>query len=341
MYKSLAFKLLAALIIVYAIGCGKKEESITKNQQDSLIASLFSKDSVTGRERVQLKYIVKKGEKFVYKMIAKTSTMEKSPATEEKEVKQDNEINYYYTKVVDNIEPSGIITYKVTYDSININSQMGEQTLNYNSNVNDSVKNNPAFLQYNAVINEPFYIRVSSTGEVTDVYGLEKIHDNLFKALGDTLKEEDKASIKEAFGKESIKEVQQQEYQMVPDAPVYIDSSWIKSYNTQILFFDVVNSAQYTLKGIEDKDGKKIANIEAKLVVEFLNKEVKERGVKFTIEKTETSGSGKIAFDLSRGCITNKETTTNLNLEMRMSAQGQSAKSEQKVQTFLTVTLLN
>ena len=120
-----------------------------------------------------------------------------------------------------------------------------------------------------------------------------------------------------------------------------VDSSWIKSYNTQILFFDVVNSAQYTLKGIEDKEGRKIASIEANLVVEFLNKEVKERGIKFNIEKSETSGSGKVTFDLNRGCITNKETTTTLNLEMRMSAQGESAKSEQKVLTNLTITLLN
>lgn len=340
MYKSLALKLLIAVFIVYFAGCGKKDDGKTGNEhQDSLISALITKDA-SGKEKVMLKYIVKKGDKFSYKVAAKTSTSENSPATEGKEVKQDNEIDYFYTKEVDNVESSGIITYKVSYDSIIITSQMGDQSVKYNSNINDSVKTNPAFLQYNAVIKEPFYIRVSPIGEITDVYGLEKIHDNLFKALGDTLKEEDKAQIKESFGKESIKEVLQQEYQMFPDSPVQTDSNWIKSYNTQILFFDVTNSAKYTFKGIEDKDGHKIAIIEANLIVEFLNKEVKERGVNFKIEKSETNGSGKISFDLNKGCITNKETTTNLTLEMRMSAQGQSAKSEQKVQTNLSVTLL-
>jgi hypothetical protein len=341
MYKSLALRLLVFALIIYVMGCGsKKDDKTSKNSQDSIVASLITKDQATGKDKVQLKYIVNKGDKFSYKMVAKTSTSEKSPATEGKEVKQDNEINYFYTKEVDNVE-SGIITYRVAYDSIKITSSMGDQIVKYDSNVNDSVKTNPAFLQYNAVLHEPFYIRVSPTGEITDVYGLEKIHENLFKAFGDTLKEEDKAQIKESFGKESIKEVLQQEYQMFPSQPVDVDSTWIKSYNTQILFFDVVNSAQYTLKGIEDKEGRKIANIEANLVVEFLNKEVKERGIKFNIEKSETSGNGKITFDLHRGCITNKETTTTLNLEMRMSAQGESAKSEQKVQTNLTITLLN
>jgi len=342
MYKSLALKLLVSALIVYSIGCGDKKDDKTKSgKQDSIIASLITKDPATGKDKVQLKYVVTKGDKFSYKMVAKTSNSENSPATEGKEIKQDNEINYFYTKEVDNVEPSGIITYKVTYDSILITSQMEDQIVKYNSNVNDSMKNNPAFIQYNAVMREPFFIRVSPAGEITDVYGLEKIHENLFKALGDTLKEEDKMTIKESFGKESVKEVLQQEYQMFPAYPVDVDSSWIKSYNNQIMFFEVVNSAKYTLKSIEDKDGKKIANIEANLVIEFLNKEVKERGVKFTIEKSETNGSGKIAFDMNRGCITSKETSTTLNLEMRMSAQGQSAKSEQKVITNMSVTLLN
>lgn len=341
MYKSLAFKLLVSALIVYIVGCGDKKDEKTDGKQDSIISSLITKDPATGKDKVQLKYVVSIGDTFRYKMVAKTSNSENSPATEGKEVKQDNEINYFYTKVVDNIEASGIISYKVTYDSILITSQMEDELVKYNSNVNDSMKNNPAFIQYNAVIAEPFYIRVSSAGEITDVYGLEKIHENLFHALGDTLREEDKMTIKESFGKESVKEVLQQEYQMFPPEPVDVDSSWIKSYNNQIMFFEVVNSAQYTLKSLEDKDGKKIASIEATLVVEFLNKEIKERGIKFTIEKSETTGSGKITFDMSRGCITSKETSTTLNLDLRMSASGQSAKSEQKVITNMSVTLLN
>ncbi|MGH2575760.1 MAG: hypothetical protein ACRDFC_08700, partial [Ignavibacteria bacterium] len=103
----------------------------------------------------------------------------------------------------------------------------------------------------------------------------------------------------------------------------------------------VVNNAMYVLKNIEDKDGKKVANIEAKLNVEFLNKEAKEQGIKFKIENSETGGQGKIVFNLSRGCITNKETSTNLSLDLLLSAQGQTAKSKQSVTTNLNVTLLN
>lgn len=337
---------LACIVLILSLllvsGCGKKEDNTShENKDTSGISNLIKKNPSNGKEEVMLKYIVKKSDKFVYKLTAKTSTSEKSPATQNKEERQDNEINYYYDKEVTDVDPTGIITFKVKYDSISITAKMDTQTVIFRTNVKDSVSMNPAFIQYNAVINEPFYIRVSQDGEITDVYGLEKIHENIFKALGDTLKDEDKAQIKESFGKESVKEILQQEYQLFPKQEISVDSSWIRSYNTQVLLFEVVNSAKYTLKSIENKDKRVVANIEAGLNVEFLNKEVKQKGVKFTVENSETSGSGTITFDLSRGCITNKETTTSLNLGMRMSAQGQSAKSEQKVTTNLKVTLIN
>ncbi len=330
-----------AVLFVYIYGCGDKKDDKTNNNKENNTSDLIKKDSITGKEMVQLKYVVKKGDKFNYKMVAKTSNMEKSPATEGKEVKQDNEINYYYSKEVNDVDASGIISYKVNFDSINITSSMGDQSIKYNSSINDSIRQNPAFIQYNAVIGNPFYIRVSSQGEITDVYGMEKIYEVLFKSLGDTLKEKDKQEIRQSFGEESIKEILQQEYQICPSTPIAVDSNWTKSFNTTVLFFEVVNNAKYTLKSIEDKNNQKIANVEAALIVEFKSKEVKERGMHIKIENSETSGSGKISINLNRGCIAFKETNTNLKLDLKLSAQGQTANSTQAVTTNLTVTLLN
>ncbi len=341
MRKYFFLNFILAALFVYIYGCGDKKDDKTNTNKDNKTTDLIKKDSISGKEMVQLKYVVKKGDKFNYKMVAKTSNMEKSPATEDKEVKQDNEINYYYSKEVNDVDAGGIISYKINFDSINIASSMGEQSIKYNSNINDSIRQNPAFIQYNAVINNPFFIRVSPHGEITDVYGLEKIFEVLFKSLGDTLKEKDKQEIKQSFGEESIKEILQQEYQVCPSTPVAVDSNWTKSFNTTVLFFEVVNNAKYTLKSIEDKNGQKIANVEAALVVEFKNKEVKERGMQIKIENSETSGNGKIAINLNRGCIQYKETNTNLKLDLKLSAQGQTANSTQAVTTNLSVTLLN
>ncbi|MCX7877795.1 MAG: DUF6263 family protein [Ignavibacteria bacterium] len=338
----LKFPISVAIVILslcFIISCNKKDDPGTV--QNTSKSEFIIKDSVTGAEKVILKYKVKKGDVFKYKMIAKTSNMEKSPATEDKEIKQDNEINYFYTKEVLDVDESGIANFKVTFDSITISSKMDEESIFYNSNVNDSVRENPAFIQYNAIINNPFYMRVSPQGEINDVYGLEKVFENLFKALGDTLDEREKMEIKQQFGQESIKEILQQEYQICPKDPLSVDSSWTKSFTTTVLFFEVLNNAKYTLKGIDDKNGNILANIEALLNVEFKNKEVKERGMKIAIADSETTGSGKISINLNKGCIQSKETSTTLRLDLKLSAGGQSAMSSQGVTTNLIVQLLN
>lgn len=340
MFKSIAIKLMLLLLFVYATSCGDKKDN-KKDNTDNKTLIPVSKDSVSGKDKVMFKYAMNKGDKFYYRIEANTSQTENSPATEGKDMKQENTINYYYSKEVSDIDQNGILTFKIKFDSISILAKVDTMLIKYSSNINDSIKANPNFIQYNAVINEPFFMRVGSEGEITDVYGLEKIYENIFKALGDTLKEADKNSIKESFGKDAIKEILQQEYQIFPKTEVLKDSSWVKVFNTQIAVFDVVNNAKYTFKGVEDQNNQKIANIEALLSVEFKNKEVKEKGMTMTVEKVETDGSGKIAFNLNRGCIVSKETSTKLNIDLKLAAKGQTAKSIQSVNTKLKVTLLN
>jgi hypothetical protein len=173
------------------------------------------------------------------------------------------------------------------------------------------------------------------------MFGLEKIYENLFKELGDTLNEQEKGRVKEAFGKDAIIEIMQQEYQIFPGGEVLTDSSWVKTFTTMAIVFEVLNNAKYTFKGIEKKDGKVFANVEALLNVEFKTKEAKEGGIKLTLEDSETSGSGKIQVNLSRGCVHYKETATTLKMNMKLSAQGQTEKSQQGITTNIVVTLLN
>ncbi len=343
MSKHALISIILILIFSFIISCGnKKDEKVSDNKDSSGVANLIKKDPISGKDKVQPKYIVQKGSKFFYKLTEKNSVSQKGTVTQNKEVLQTSENNYYYTKEVTDIDGSGIITYKVKYDSIIMSAKMDTQVVSYNSNVKDTTTMNGALVKmYSSMINEPFYIRVSPEGEITDVYGLEKIHENIFKALGDTLNDQEKAQVKDSFGKDAIKEVLQQEYQVFPKQEVSVDSSWTRSYNTALSVFEVVNSAKYTLKSIENKNNQYVFNIDAGLNVEFLKKEVQEKGIKFTVENSETSGNGKIVFNFSRGCITSKETTTAVTLGVRMSSQGQTAKNEEKVTSTTSVALLN
>lgn len=322
-------------------GCNKDNKTDTKTTSTSgQNSDLIKKEGNV--EKINLSMRPKKGDKFNYKMIAKTTSTENSPLTQEKDLVSDQTINYFYsmevTETTDNV-----ITYKAKYDSINIASTVksGDSSLviNYSSNIKDSIYNKPDFIQYNAIIGEDFYLRVTSKGEISDLYGLEKIYGKMFKALGDTLKEADKNEIKDSFGNNAIKSVMQQQFQLFPDNEVVRDSSWTRSYDTQLMIFPVKNNLSYKIKDVQNSNGDVIIVIEATLGIDFQQTEINQKDVKYQVSDMDTGGKGTINFDLSRGCITRKETNTKVDATMKISSKGQSMKSKQVANTYLLVEL--
>lgn len=343
-YPAIAVIFFMTLIFIY--GCNDKKENTgesTKNQSSGSVNSDLVKKDEKGT-RISLLVKPKKGDVFKYKMNAKTTSKEKSPLTEDKEMTSTQDIFYYYTEEVNDVSSNGIITFRIKFDSISIMSTVSANdsslSLKYNSNVKDSVYSKPDFIQYNSIMNEDFYARVSQNGEVSEIYGMEKIYENMFKALGDTLSNEQKQSLKESFGNDAVKAVLQQQFQMFPENEVYQDSVWTRSYETQILIFPVKNILSYKLKEIKEENDQLMLAIEAELAVEFIEKELKDKSMNYKVEDAKTGGKGNIFFNISKGCVTRKETNTNIDLNMRISAGGQSVKTFQTVMTELKVELM-
>jgi len=347
------FKRIFITVITFGIilatlqGCDKKTETGTHKTNTGEKSGSGNSDFLIKDEkgtRVSLSLKPKKGDILKYKINAKTTSKENSPMTGNKDISSTQDIFYYYTEEVNEVSSAGIITYKIKFDSISIVSTVSSNdsvlSMTYNSNIKDSIYSKPDFIQYNSIMNEEFFARVSPNGEISETYGLEKVYENMFKSLGDTLSKEQKESLKESFGKEAIKAVLQQQFQMFPDKEVYQDSTWTRSYETQILIFPVKNILSYKLKDIKEENNQTLVSIDADLNVEFIEKEIKEKQVTYKVESVNTGGKGNIIFNLSRSCITKKETSTNIDLDMKISAGGQSVKTNQNVITELKVELL-
>jgi hypothetical protein len=285
-----------------------------------------------------------KGDVFRYKMKAITNSKEKSPMTKDTEISSTQDIDYYFSEEVSEVASTGIITYKIIFDSINIVSSMesGDSSVSftYNSNIKDSIYSKPDFIQYNSIMNEEFFARVSPLGEVSEIYGLERVYENMYKALGDTLDDAQKESLRTSFGKEAIQAVLQQQFQIFPENAVYKDSSWTRSYDTQIMVFPVKNILSYKLIDLQNANKDNIVKIEADLAVEFTNKEVKDERMSYKVEEEKTGGKGTIEFNLSKGCLVSKQTGTNIDLSLKLSAGGQSVNTQHKVETKLNISLL-
>ena len=324
-------------------GCNKdsKTDNKTTTSASGQNSDLVKKDGNV--EKFNLSMKPKKGDKFNYKMVAKTTSQENSPLTQGKDLTSEQTINYFYSMEVTDFNDN-VSTYKAKYDSINIvsNVKSGDSSLviKYSSNVKDSIFNKPDFIQYNAIIGEDFFIRVTAKGEISDLYGLEKIYTKMFKALGDTLKDADKNEIKDSFGNNAIKSVMQQQFQLFPDNDVVRDSSWTRSYDTQLMIFPVKNNLSYKIKDVQNQNGDVIVVIDATLGIEFAQTEVNQKDVKYQVSNMDTGGKGTINFNLSKGCIVRKETNTKVDATMKISSKGQSMQTKQVANTYLLVELV-
>lgn len=346
MFKKLSSGFLVFVIIIGIItlaSCNKKDDKEKTDGDKKSSSELIKKDDKG--EKADLKLVPKVNDKFRYKMSAKTVSTEKSPATMDKDITSEQIMVYYYTEEVSEISSSGVVTYKMKFDSISITSKVmsGDSSLAqvYNSNIKDSVHSMPDFIQYNALIGQDFKMRVSALGEIYDVYELEQIHNNIFKALGDTLSPQDKATIKESMGADAVKSILQNQFQKFRGGEVYKDSSWTFTVESSLLVFPIKNILSYKVKEFQVSNGDAIANIEANLGIDFISKEQKDKsGLNIKISDSKAGGIGAIVFNLSKGCIVKKETNTNIMLDLKISAKGQSAKSLQNLTTSLSVELL-
>ena len=142
--------LILILICSTFTGCGNKTEQAGDKKQPDNKSSTLNSDLVIKDDKgtkVSLVLKPKKGEVFKYKMNAKTSSKEMSPLTGNKEVTSTQDINYFYTEEVNDVASSGIITYKLKFDSIDIVSTASSidssLSMTYNSNIKDSVYSKP------------------------------------------------------------------------------------------------------------------------------------------------------------------------------------------------------
>lgn len=327
--------------ILFFSGCQKSDE-----QKSEILgnADLIKNDSAG--ERISLRMKPKVGDVFNYKLHIEQNGSESSTLNKGNELKNFQIMDLYYINEVMEINDAGIITYKVRYDSIMVNVGASNKdtsySLVYNSNVKDSVYKKSDFITFNTLIGNDFRVRVSSLGEVTTIYDLEKIQNMIYKEYGDTLEADEKDIVKKSL-EDQLKELIQTQYQIFPEKEVKKDSAWTNVQQTVLGSFPVENILNYTVKSLEKRDNAYIIGITAGLDFKILENTFKEKttGINYKLEDVKGGGSGKIQFNLSRGCIETKETEKSLSATIMASLKGQSATSSKNDTIKLKLELLN
>jgi hypothetical protein len=94
------------------------------------------------------------------------------------------------------------------------------------------------------------------------------------------------------------------------------------------------------VKEVQKADDGDIVSIEGKLDIEFIDKDYKTKEGSMKIETVTAGGTGLMKFNLTRGCMVSKKTEQSVKMLAKISARGQSMKTNKETSLSLTIDLL-
>jgi len=150
-----------------------------------------------------------------------------------------------------------------------------------------------------------------------------------------------KEAIKNLVTAKFFQNMLQNQFQRFSVSPIYKDSTWSLNLESEIDGFPIKNNLVYKLANIEKTNGDYICTIEPNLSVDFINKELKDKQVTIKLMDDNIGGRGKVIYNLSKGCIVSKNTTTDINYEKKITInKGKSFLAKERSTLNVNVTLL-
>ena len=175
---------------------------------------------------------------------------------------------------------------------------------------------------FGTMVGEPLSVTFDAQGKVLKITGFDRI---LKKMLGDAGPGDDPTAkaLRTSFTDETLKQMFEPTFRILPDHPVETGDSWPLSFSVQVPVLGAMKTdTTYTLTGVED--GAATLKVEGTMALapggdgEAANP-LKD---KFKFDSMEGKVSGQTRFDLGRGQIAKSESTTTTTSKMTMDPGG-------------------
>ncbi len=193
------------------------------------------------------------------------------------------------------------------------------------------------FTEFYALLNNPFGVKINSNGGIVEISRVDKIVDRYVHARSSQVKlsDDQKERLKSGLIESILKPIVAQVFRAMPDKSVAKDSSWsVQQPPARFLIFDVKNSDDYKIESLRLYNSDKLAVIHAGMSSNIEGKQnLVQNGITYNFNKPETSTSGEIYFNISKGCIQKSKikTTTHIFFTMEgMTPKGKEKRSEEE-----------
>lgn len=310
--------LLALLFVTFFVSC--------KSNDDKKNTTVEVKD--VGNKTYMLAYKFKVGDKFSYKMKTITGQGQEMKTDSLRKTEINQTVEYVFDFEVKDVDNDNNTEFKVILSNINVDVTANGKKYSLKNGKANSEEDKKNFIEYIAMYNVPFGIRINKIGEIIEVFKTSKIVDNIVELQGlkESVKSEEKQQYMASMNESAIKPLIQQFFRRLPTTKVGKDSTWSFSYPSSLMVYKLNNTTTYTIRNFLSQNDELLANIDLSLSTSYEGKnKVSEKGITYTFSEPKITGSGNILFNVDRGLMQKAETKTKLELKLLMQGNGITA----------------
>jgi len=279
-----------------------EENFSLKEDTTSLKTEALTPDAV---KDIVLEYKLKKGDKFTYRVSAYSSEVAtvKGPQTMSQSISEER--TYIIETEVKEVESDKSLDISFLIKSIKVDAIVDGNKISYLSGSKIDFADIKKFAEYEGLYKNSFGARLTSSGEIIELYKLDKIVNKMLEITGlkDSISLEEKKQIKQQLDMGSLRLIVSQIFRKLTTDKVSVNSEWSTPQPTvdiQLLKLD--NSYKFKINAFEKFDDDILAVINAGVESKFtINPDAKKAG--FDVQKPQFNAQGKIYFNTTRNLI--------------------------------------
>lgn len=317
--------LLIVLLMIVVVSCGSDEKKSQENGDTTNTSQTENNyEPVEDNDATySLKYKFDEGNEYRYNLRTISNNTQVIETDTTITASANQTIDYEFSFEVVELDEQNVAELSVNIETINLDAMINGEKIEYNTDNELTPEEKREYLEYEAMANNPFRVRITEIGEVLEVSRIDKIIDKVLEMEGlvDSLSLQEKQQLMSNIGETLIKPLTQQLFRVLPKSDVGKDSSWSQNYPSQLMVFQLNNTAKFTVLDIVQDEGDKLAKVSAGLNATFQgDKEAQQQGVQYSFNDPQVSGSGTWYFNIDEGLIQESETMTRIETSVNISA---------------------
>lgn len=326
------------------IGCGNTERNeIPDEQQLQFDTTDIKTEPVTENiSSFLLRYKFKKGDQLKYRYTSIADGIQRIEADTSFEQISKQTVTYLVNLTINSVDADSVIELSVNIPRIKAEVIAEGIKMDYDSGVERDSLTKVQFAEYESVANNPFEVRIAKTGELIEIFKVDRLVNAFLKLRGapENISADDKMMVRQQIIEGALKPIVVQLFRQLPGHYVAKDSTWVlPTTRSRLLVFDLENTSSYTIENIEKYQNDLVAVFSGSIRTSITGPQnVSEGGINYEFEMPRTSASGTIYFNVDKGLVQKSRTQTVIEAKYFMEVPTPAGKEKGSRKDKITTT---